>query len=83
LQVLSDPKQRKAYDEGEDIHTLQPFPIAEEVTRYYFPEKRGLNVSASRGFENLLVGPLVGAERGSVGGGGEGGVGVMSGSCVR
>ena len=46
-EVLSHPARRRAYDTGEDVHTEQPFTWAEEMERYYFPERRGTRRSTS------------------------------------
>ena len=38
--VLSDPSKRDEYDRGADVHTEQPWPIADEIERFYFPTRR-------------------------------------------
>ena len=39
--VLSDRALRAAYDRGEEVHTEQPFSLAEEVERHYDPDANG------------------------------------------
>ena len=39
--VLADRTLRAAYDRGEEIHTEQPFSLAEEVERHYDPGASG------------------------------------------